>query len=705
ILSVNLIPASDVVFLEYGDSYNLTCASLSVSSLSVQISWYKDDELINNTETQVLTLNYTSPESVSNGGSYKCIAQGTIGSSIGESNSVLIIFAPHIIQTPSNIQTRVARKIQFICNATGYPLPSIEWRRISVENDLTTLQDIDNVTVDLPYNITNDSSINMNEVSSVLTLQSVDYDDFGYYVCIATLTSDDVYVLLNNSNVTLMDYHAISSTATLTVSPLGSVQVNPSSVLAYYGETVVLNCTSRGGPNNQYTWDIESGAIVIGRSDQLTLELNNLRLFSYYQCRVSNDAGSDRVSHIEVRDDVYVLFNNSNVTLMDYHAISSTATLTVSPYGSVQINPNYIATAYYGDTVVFNCTSRGGPNNQYTWYRLAESGSITVGLMNQLEIEISSFQLFSFYYCIVTNDAGSSSAFTILNGMLSVSIIPSTATVLNLGDSITLFCVVNHNISNPSDILYDWYFNNDVLVINGSSSLTLSYSDYSSVNQGAYYACFPYNNAFLFFIRGVSPHVPVLFSPSFSEQPDSVISKVNDSVELSCTAFGYPVPVIEWNRVNSLNTSDFINNIIELPENAYNDTVAGTNNITSTLIIDDIQYEDFGYYLCVATMSSSELSGDIQVLSSISTVTVSPEGSVNISSNGTDTKIGDTVRLVCSSRGGPNNQYSWTYHSSNETIGNEPELILAIDSVDQFGEYKCSVSNKAGTDNSTSIVN
>ena len=216
ILSVNLIPTSDVVFLKYGDSYNLTCASLSVSSLSVQIFWYKDDELINDTETQTLTIDYTSPESVSNGGSYKCVAQGTLGSSIGESNSVLIIFSPHIVRTPSNVQTRVNRQIQFICNATGYPLPSIEWKRISVENDLTTSEEIDNVAVDLPYRVTNDSSINMNEVSSVLTLLSVDYDDFGYYVCIATLTSDDVYVLFNNSNVTLMDYHAISSTATLT---------------------------------------------------------------------------------------------------------------------------------------------------------------------------------------------------------------------------------------------------------------------------------------------------------------------------------------------------------------------------------------------------------------------------------------------------------------------------------------------------------
>ena len=36
--------------------------------------------------------------------------------------------------------------------------------------------------------------------------------------------------------------------------------------------------------------------------------------------------------------------------------------------------------------------------------------------MSQLEIEINSFQLFSDYYCIVTNDAGSSSVYTYLNG-------------------------------------------------------------------------------------------------------------------------------------------------------------------------------------------------------------------------------------------------------------------------------------------------
>ena len=210
-------------------------------------------------------------------------------------------------------------------------------------------------------------------------------------------------------------------------------------------------------------------------------------------------------------------------------------------------------------------------------------------------------------------------------GLLSVSIDPSNTSVISFGESLTLSCVVNHNISNIIGLSYEWPLSNTP--VGNNSFITLNYSDYSLVSQGGLYRCFAYiynyfyNYWYFTGFHGYSNRVSVLFSPSFSEQPDSVTSKVKDSVELSCTAFGYPVPVIEWKRVNSLNTSDFINNIIELPESAYNDTVAGTNNITSTLIIDDIQYDDFGYYLCVAAMSSSELSEVVQVLSSISTVT------------------------------------------------------------------------------------
>ena len=214
-LSVNLIPSDSIAILQYGESYSLNCTinGSTVSTTSVQVSWYRNGMIID-TETPILTIDYTSPESVNDGGSYKCVVNGDDESSTGESESVLIVMSPHIIQQPSNVQTLANHSIQFICNATGYPLPTIEWKRVDIVNNFTSLQALENVTVDLPNNITNNSisSVNMTEIYSVLTLHSVNYDDFGYYLCIATLSLD---VLLNDSNTTLMDCSTISSAAML----------------------------------------------------------------------------------------------------------------------------------------------------------------------------------------------------------------------------------------------------------------------------------------------------------------------------------------------------------------------------------------------------------------------------------------------------------------------------------------------------------
>ena len=243
-LSVNLIPSDSIAILQYGESYSLNCTinGSTVSTTSVQVSWYRNGMIID-TVIPILTIDYTSPESVNDGGSYKCIVNGDDESSTGESESVLIVMSSHIIQDPSNVQTLANRSIQFTCNATGYPLPTIEWRRVSIDNNFTSLQALENVTVDLPNNITNNSisSVNMTEIYSVLTLQSVNYDDFGYYLCIATLSLD---VLLNDSNITLMDCSSISSTATLA----GNKHYIIISFFAFYYSTFIsfssIKCTS-----------------------------------------------------------------------------------------------------------------------------------------------------------------------------------------------------------------------------------------------------------------------------------------------------------------------------------------------------------------------------------------------------------------------------------------------------------------------------
>ena len=85
--------------------------------------------------------------------------------------------------------------------------------------------------------------------------------------------------------------------------------------MAYYGDTVVFNCTSRGGPNNKYTWllyghlSYDGQEDVIGQSNQLILELNSIDLFAYFRCWVRNEAGGN-VGSSEVRGKTILIVNN-----------------------------------------------------------------------------------------------------------------------------------------------------------------------------------------------------------------------------------------------------------------------------------------------------------------------------------------------------------------------------------------------------------
>lgn len=120
------------------------------------------------------------------------------------------------------------------------------------------------------------------------------------------------------------------------------------------------------------------------------------------------------------------------------------------------------------------------------------------------------------------------------------------------------------------------------------------------------------------YVYGFSPSVLIAFAPSFADQPQSVDASVNESAEFSCTAFGYPPPIIEWRRVTSLSNLSILHDVnTELNTDIYNST--GTINITSTLVIEPVQYDDFGYYLCVAMFSSNNL--ESRVISSTAILT------------------------------------------------------------------------------------
>ena len=70
-----------------------------------------------------------------------------------------------------------------------------------------------------------------------------------------------------------------------------------------------------------------------------------------------------------------------------------------------------------------------------------------------------------------------------------------------------------------------------------------------------------------------------------------------------------------------------------------------------------------------------------------------------------DASFGDNVTFICSSLGGPYNQYQWTHLETDNIVSNEPELTISSVSFGNGGNYQCEVSNAAGNDLTTSTVN
>ena len=82
--------------------------------------------------------------------------------------------------------------------------------------------------------------------------------------------------------------------------------------------------------------------------------------------------------------------------------------------------------------------------------------------------------------------------------------------------------------------------------------------------------------------------------------------------------------------------------------------------------------------------------------------TVSPYGSAAVSPLDVTSSLGDTVTLVCTALGGPDNFFLW--EMDGNFIGNESLLHLVAIDASYGGNYTCTVSNAAGTDSASTTL-
>ena len=104
------------------------------------------------------------------------------------------------------------------------------------------------------------------------------------------------------------------------------------------GDTALLQCTSRGGPNNTYQWLTNDSYIDGEVSENLTLSNVTALSGGEYTCLVSNEAGNDNASTF--------------VFIFPY---------IVTEHGGVNTST--------GSTVMLVCDAEAFPDPEYLWLR------------------------------------------------------------------------------------------------------------------------------------------------------------------------------------------------------------------------------------------------------------------------------------------------------------------------------------------------
>ena len=157
------------------------------------------------------------------------------------------------------------------CEAEGFPSPSIQWEKMN--------------------RVTGMFEAISGENSTVFMINSVAFSDFGMYHCVASNVINGV------------EYNNNSSAAVVTISPEGSVIIQPKNMTFDYGDEVNLTCTCEGGPNNMFSW-LLNGSIITSSTNSYTIsstKFSSILTISHitapdhgglYQCIAQNIAGN-----------------------------------------------------------------------------------------------------------------------------------------------------------------------------------------------------------------------------------------------------------------------------------------------------------------------------------------------------------------------------------------------------------------------------
>ena len=143
-------------------------------------------------------------------------------------------------------------------------------------------------------------------------------------------------------------------------------------------------------------------------------------------------------------------------------------------------------------------------------------------------------------------------------------------------------------------VTFHWRFNG--VPLESERSQTLTFDDVTASENGGVYECFAFNAA-----GNGSDTATVLFSPLITVHPvNQTAFNGSENVGFNCSATGFPLPTIQWLKVDSQS----------LPASSFYISSGGT----STLILQSVEFGDEGYYQCSASALNTTTSSNIATL-------------------------------------------------------------------------------------------
>ncbi|XP_054712910.1 cell adhesion molecule DSCAM-like [Uloborus diversus] len=485
----------------------------------------------------------------SDGGIYQCIVRNSIGERRIE--SVLSVTARISVSIwPQRQVLIIGQEATFNCNATGYPIHNMSWKRNQrplLSNSRVRLLSRD-----------------------VMHISSVRREDAGMYQC---FVYNEIDVAQGTAEL------IISDVAPTLITAFTEKTAKP-------GDTISLNCVTAGNPLPLLTWHRDDVPLPPGpritAADRVDdsghvigiLNISDARVEDggEYRCQGDNDIGSA------------------------FHA----ARLNI--YGPPFVRAMGNVTAIAGRDLKIRCPYGGYPIKGIKWYKndvllamsqkhkISPSGTLTI-----LNVQRSADK--GEYTCKVKSPDGQ-----LAYGKVHVSVVvPPLIDGYYLRETITvdedsrtkLMCVV---IKGDPPIRFHWLKNGQTFLAHGDTTVQ-TFDDTSIVtfnkvlsNDRGRYTCVATNPASTF---NRTMQLIVNVPPSWILEPKNSSAVLGNAAWLDCSANGFPTPSIIWKKLihQDGSTEDF----------TYVHSNARAHRYSNgTLYISDIEESDGGPYLCQA---------------------------------------------------------------------------------------------------------